>query len=70
MKEKEEFIKSSFLVTVLHQKGGNIVFTCVKGYIIEKKEDHKSIGIRGLIIKYLKKGKVVEFERDYTGVLI
>ena len=35
IKEKGYLIKREFLVSVLHPKGGNIGWTCVKGHIIE-----------------------------------
>ena len=37
-REKEELIKRDFLVSVTHTKGGNIVWTCVKGNIIEEND--------------------------------
>ena len=34
-KDKEKLIKRWFLLSVLHPKGGDIVWTCVKNHIIE-----------------------------------
>ena len=47
VKEKEELITRSFLVSVPHPKGGKIVWTCVKDHVIEEKDDYKEIGLRG-----------------------
>ena len=41
VKENSELIKREFLVSVLHPKGGAIVWTCVKDHIIDEKEDYK-----------------------------
>ena len=41
-REREEFTKREFSVSVTHMKGGNIVWTYVKDDIIEEKEDHKA----------------------------
>ena len=38
-------------MSVTHQKGGNIVWTCAKDNIIEEKEDYEAIGLRGLNYK-------------------
>ena len=45
VKEKEEIITRSFLVSVPHPKGGKSVWTCVKDHIIEEKKDYKNIGL-------------------------
>ena len=34
-------------MSVPHRKGREIVCTCVKDHIIDEKEDHKDIGLRG-----------------------
>ena len=47
VKEKEEIIMRSFMVSVSHTKGGKIVWTCVKDHIIDEKEDYKEIRLRG-----------------------
>ena len=47
VKDKEELITRSFLVSVPHPKGGKIVWTYVKDHVIEEKEDYKEIGLRG-----------------------
>ena len=47
VKEQEEIITRALLVSVPHPKGGTIVWTCVKDHVIDEKEDHKDIGIRG-----------------------
>ena len=39
IKEKEELIARAFLVSVQHPKGGTIFWTCVKDYVIDKKEN-------------------------------
>ena len=46
VKEKEELITRSFLVSVPHPKVGTIVWTCVKDHIIDEKEDYKEIRLR------------------------
>ena len=51
VKEKEELIKREFLVSILHLKGGNIVWTYVKDNITEENEDYKAIGIHGFDYK-------------------
>ena len=40
-----------FLVSIPHPKGENIVWTCVKDYIIEEKEDYEAIELRGFNYK-------------------
>ena len=47
VKEKEELVTRSFLVSVPHPKGGTSVWTCVKDHVIDEKEDYKEIGLRG-----------------------
>ena len=47
VKEKEKLIMRSFSVSVPHPKGRKIVWTYVKDHVIEEKEDHKEIGLRG-----------------------
>ena len=47
VKEKEELITISFLVSVPHPKGGKIVWTFVKDHVIDEKEDYKEIRLRG-----------------------
>ena len=47
VKEKEELITRSFSVLMPYPKGGKIIWTCVKDHVIEEKEDHKEIGLRG-----------------------
>ena len=51
VKDKEEFIKRYFSVSVPHQKEGNIVCTCVKNNIINEKEQYEAIGLRGFDYK-------------------
>ena len=34
-------------MSVPHNKGGNIVWTCVKDHIIEEKDKYEAIGLRG-----------------------
>ena len=51
VKEKKELIKIEFLVAVLHMKEGNIVWTCVKDNIIDKKEKCETIGLHGFDCK-------------------
>ena len=46
VKDKEEFIKREFLVSVPHPKGGSIVWTCVKYNTIDDKEQYEAIGPR------------------------
>ena len=36
---------------VPHPKGGAIVWTCVKGQVIDEREDYKEIGLRGFNYK-------------------
>ena len=50
-------------MSVPHPKGGAIVWTCVKDHIIDEKEGYKDIGLRGLIINYLRKRRVGGLER-------
>ena len=42
-RQKEESIKRDFSVFVLHPKGRNIVWTCVKDNTIEDKEDYQKL---------------------------
>ena len=51
VKEKKELIKRKFLVSVMHPKVGNIIWTCVKDNIIEGKKDYKAIGLLGFDYK-------------------
>ena len=51
VKEKQDLIRRYFLVSVTQPKGGSIVQTCVKDNIIEKKEEHKALGLRGFDYK-------------------
>ena len=46
-KQKGKLIKKCVLVYVPHQRGGDIVWTCVKDDIIKENEDYKSIELRG-----------------------
>ena len=50
-REKEELINREFLVSVPHPKGGNIVWTYVKGNFIEENEDYAAIGLHGFDYK-------------------
>ena len=45
IKEKEEFIKREFLVSVSYPKGGAIVWTCVKDHIINEKEGYWTLWV-------------------------
>ena len=38
-------------MSVLHPKGGEIVWTCVKDHIIDDKDQYKAIGLRGFDYK-------------------
>ena len=38
-------------MSVLHPKGGKIVWTCVKDHVIDEKEDYKDIGLCGFDYK-------------------
>ena len=40
---------------VPHPKGGEIVWNCVKDYVIDEKEDHKDIGLCGFDYKLFEK---------------
>ena len=51
VKEKDQFIKRQFLVSVPHPKGGAIFWTCVKDHIINGKEYYKYIGLHGFDYK-------------------
>ena len=51
VKEKEDFIKRYFLVSIPHPKGGNIVWTCGNDHIIDEKEQYEAIGLRGFDYK-------------------
>ena len=44
-------MKGYLLVSVPHPKGVGIVWTCVKDPTINKKEQYKAIGLRGLDYK-------------------
>ena len=44
-------INRYFLVSVTHPKGGAMFWTCVKDHIIDEKEDHKDIRLRGFDYK-------------------
>ena len=50
-KYKEDLIKREFFVYIIHPKGGNIVWTCVKDNIVKEKEAYKAIGLRGFDYK-------------------
>ena len=47
VEDKEDFIKIHFSESVPHPKGKNIVWTCGNDHIIDEKEQHKYIGLRG-----------------------
>ena len=38
-----------------HQKGGNIVWTCVKDHIIDEKQQYTTIGLHGFDYKLFEK---------------
>ena len=42
-------------MSVLHTKGGGVVWNCVKYNIIEGKEKYEAIGIRGFNDRFLRK---------------
>ena len=62
-------INREFLVSVLHLKGGNIVWNCAKDNITKEKYQKKLLDYVGLIINYFKKISVGGFERDCTGII-
>ena len=45
-RKKKELTKRDFLVSIMHAKGGDIVWTCVKDNINEEKDQYKVIGLR------------------------
>ena len=54
-----------------HQKGGNIVWDCVKDKIIGEKEKKEDIGIRGFDYKLFEEEEGGRgLESDYMGMLI
>ena len=63
-REKEYLIKRKFSVSVLHPKGKNIVWNCVKDDISRKMRTTKLLDYVDLIINYLKKMMMGGLERD------
>ena len=50
-------------MSVTNPKGGNIVWNCVEGNIIEEKEDYEAIGLRGFDYKLFEEkegGGIIE----------
>ena len=58
MKQKEDFIKREFLVTVTHPKGGGVVWTCAEDNIIEEKQEYREIVLHGFYYKLFEEEEV------------
>ena len=56
-KQKYEFIKRQFLVSVPHTKGGNIVWNFVKDNITKEKDGYETIGSQGFYDKLFEEEK-------------
>ena len=51
IKYKEGLIKRQFSVSIMHPKGGKIVWTCVKDDIIKENNNYEAIGLSGFDYK-------------------